>query len=374
MAEKKVKTIRCSALPRIMACGPSAIAPEVKVDTSGPEAAMGRAVHELLATVVKDELDAPPEFGDVLQRHGLSDDDADELRMLAWSGVNIWKKLRESFEIVAVEGEFVGSVAGLELTGSADVIGCTEEDGERGTVVFDWKSGRIDSGYLDQLKGYLKLGWIKETEKAKAVVIWLRESRVEIVDVTPASMVKWEEELQVSLGSTDFNVTEHCGYCPRRLECPARNQIVRSVISDLSAEESIGELVPAQLAQLYPRVSLLEKTIKAYKKALKAAVEEGPLSIGDGRVLTVEPNRRESILFEQGVDALESHLGLSADEMRSALEDSITVNKKAVAELAAERAQKGMKGKARAAVIEVLRECGAIKVTEFGKLTVKKEG
>ena len=370
--------IRASALPRIMACPESLTAPDILIETTSPEARMGRAVHAVLADVVRGGLEAVPELEPYAAKHAVTD--LDELRMLSWAGVNAWGALREEIDPQLIEERLEGTVSGIALSGHADIIGQTidEETGEVLPVVADWKTGYLETDYLDQLRAYLSLAWStinRDASAGKAIVIWLRERRLEVVDVTSEDLAAWERDLAARLAHPTFGPGEHCTYCGRALECPARSQIVRSVVADLSDGEAPGALTPERLAGLYPRVKLVKRALDLYDTALREAVEAaGQLSTGDGRVLTLEDQRRETVLFERAATALALHLDMLPTDLRAALEDDITVSKKAIEDLAAARADRGLKGKARAEVTTMLREDGAMKATEFKRLVCKKGG
>jgi len=166
-----------------------------------------------------------------------------------------------------------------------------------------------------------------------------------------------------------------CQWCPRAHECKAHDELVRSSATALLATESKA-LTSEGLASLYPQAKLLEKALKSYDKQLKAAVETGPIPIGDGMVLDFREEQREKILLTDEAFNAIVHKYIDYDgNIIKDLEGAITISKKGLQEFAAGIARKeGRKiGEAKAEIVELFRGVGAVESKSIRKLVTRKE-
>jgi hypothetical protein len=301
-------TVRCSSLPLFWKCPSSAFVDpgEVVLNQSSEPAEAGTAFHRWIAAHIRGEdLDQ----GDLATEHGC---DADELKMLCAMGVKALKELRRHFDgcdgPLMVEAEVAADLGdGLRIVGSADLMGRQK----RIALILDWKTGRVESDYGHQVRGYAYSGMEKlatkvplDIDEVVVITVWVREGVWDIDRFTVKQLQGWADELRrrVRNGRGNFNPGGHCAYCPRAAACPGRRTLLRSVIADLSVEgmkvlewtpETRAALGP-QIGEMFGKVRLVEKAAQDFRETLKADIEQhGPISIGGGRQLAiVETNRR----------------------------------------------------------------------------------
>jgi hypothetical protein len=145
---------------------------------------------------------------------------------------------------------------------------------------------------------------------------------------------------------------------------------MRSAAQSLMVTER-GAMRRETLAGLYPMVQQLEDAIGNYRQALRLALADGPIEISDGREIRLQERTRSNIDARKAWPVLRQHM--TDDEIAEAL----TVKKKAVEDAVKARAGKGMKGKAAAALIQELRDAGAVEtsqhtVTHCGAKRIRK--
>ena len=365
--------IRCSALPRIMACPASAQPPKIKIDGDSEPARMGTAVHEVLAQVVTEGLDAVPNLEPTIKKYRV---DRDELRMLAWFGLNTWQSIRAETRVVAVEEHLESEeFSGLTVTGSPDVI-CAHEDT---IVVVDFKSGWIERNYEDQLMGYLFLAaqHYPSYTGYKRICVWLRTSEVDTVNVAPQELDDWAERLAERVQQTETYDPSPpaCEFCPRAHECTARRVMIEAAMKDMCALVDGGGQRPETLAEVYPFKKLIDGVLKMYDGMLKTVLKEGPLPVGDGRMISLEDVQRDYLYLDRIAKPLMVEFGCKdlPDLIETLGPDAVTVPKKTIQDIAGMAAFKGEKGQAKKEIIENLRHADAIVTRTSPRLTLKKE-
>ncbi|MEY4548976.1 MAG: hypothetical protein RL685_5171, partial [Pseudomonadota bacterium] len=142
--------MRCSGAPLAFRCPASVRRGAVPVNEAHEAADVGTAGHEGLATLVrtgKIDWDAAAELA---RKHEV---DEQELRVLLSLGQKLWLQVRESFPNASAEVAMKQQLGSLLLSGHADIIGRTHLVAR----VADWKLGRLDSDYREQLMGYCAL-------------------------------------------------------------------------------------------------------------------------------------------------------------------------------------------------------------------------
>lgn len=300
-----MRSIRCSSLPRIMACEASLIEPQVRVDYPRGEAAnMGTAAHEVLSQTVLDDFPHWSGIPEIAANHGVGEG---ELRFLAANGAKLWARLRPLMPTTAVERS--GSITlcdGWELTGTCDV-----ESWQSPTeaVILDWKCGRIDYNYSAQLHGYaaLTFGRSPDLERVTTYVGWVRELEIEQRTITRAQNDKWLAGLvrRVQDPST-HRPGSQCQYCPRWGECEAATRAYRAAAIVLTGT---SEITPDLMLSLYDALSLVEKQAKIARDEIRRHIEQtGPL-VGEGRTLLLTPTTRRTIDVQKALPVLQSRLG-----------------------------------------------------------------
>lgn len=361
-----------SRAARVLLCPASKSAPDLPMTSSGELASLGSAVHEVLADVVRDNMDNIPDLHKYASKWAVKD--LDELRMLCYFGLQAWRDIRTSLTVKEIELQMRFEFPEFILSGKADVIGETKD---LELCVLDWKSGYIEIDTRDQLMSYLYLASLDDPDRDefKGVTVWLRSREIHVIEVLREDLIEWFSELRLAMRSDMYNPGSHCQYCPLAHECKARATLVQSAATDMM-EVTAGNVpaTPQQLAELYPRSRLLKRALEKYDDILKQMlIEHGAMPTGDGRFIGMADAKRESIQFAKAHKPLMAELGLSFDELMDTLGNSISVSKKAIQDQAAAQAVRGQKGKAKAAIIELLRDAGAVSVKEFKKLSASKE-
>lgn len=364
---------RVSDLPRILRCPASQQPPDLSIESDSYAARLGTAVHAALARLVSGER---ADFDTIA---AASEVERDDLAPLFFAGRSMWEDYADAIEVLEVEAEYTRVVVdapGVVFRGHPDLVGRTIEDDEPVLVVLDWKSGRPDSGYFDQLLGYIELAATDREHghgyvfhHAKAIVAWLRDRIVDIRDVDEAVRADWRERVVYAIEHPDQYgpSAETCQYCPRRYECPARDGMAQATANALVKANDILALAPASLAAMKPKADLLKSILKEYDTALKGALEGGPIPIDDDRELYLQERARSDIDLSSALPALMERFG-SVERLAPALK----VSKSELMKLVGARAERGEKGKKRDELMRALDEAGAISKTSYSVTAERK--
>lgn len=373
-------TIRCSALPRVWACPASeaeAAPGDVLINESSEPAECGTATHRWLSAYIKDGTELSK--ADLAKEHGC---DVDELSMLCAMGIKVLNQIKEKLGPAAAtlrtEIPLRAVLAeGIEIVGSADLGG---EDGDW-VVFIDFKTGRVDSDYGHQLKGYGLCGIRRRPGSAGAIVVtaWLREGYWDIERMTRDQLESWADEMarRIRNGRDQFSPGAVCGYCRRRMSCPARRVMVQSVVSDLTVggapiiewtPETRTELGP-QIGEMFGKMRVIEKAAQAFRDLVKVDVEQfGPLKIGGGRQLaTLEVRKR--VVDPAKARAVFGEVGLTQEE----IDGATTISASKLDDAVAAKAPKGGGAAAKRALAAALEAGEAVRFDTSLQLREGKE-
>ena len=372
-----MKTIRASKLPLNFACHASTIEPKIKIESTHPLALMGSAIHEVQSKIIVQNLEAIPDLYPIAKKYGI--DDMKEFAILAWAGLRAWSYLRgRGVQPLGTEIFMESVIGGHKLSGTSDFIGKQEiEDHGKVAIVIDWKSGYVQQDATNQLMGYLYMFMEKhgeEFESAKIITVHIRSGDIDPVEVSKSDLDQWGKKfVEVMEDDQVYNPTEFCGFCPRAHECPARTTFVQNTILSLSlASENRGLSDPLLLAELYPKVKVIQRVLESYDSALKMAVQEhGHLELPDGRFLVFDESERETIDPAKMMGPLEKRFG--KDLFGILCESgSLTIGKTKLMDAVKKQARKGMKGKEAESCMEELRDAGAVTTKTVRRLIPKK--
>lgn len=357
------KAVRCSSLPRVMACPASLVEPKVHIDIENVNSRLGSAVHELLAALVRGE---EHDLRVIADKWNV---DVDALAPLYHVGRRRWGDYADLFQVHAVEKRMFVPGTEVELSGTPDVVAHVIDSDT--LVIVDFKSGLPSRTHIEQLRGYgflARLRWISNPNSTvKFFTFWLRSGDVDIQDITQTELMDWWANLPARLSHTDHYSPspEACEFCPRQYECPARAHLVEQSITDLTPADGIKALSPAGLASLYPKAQMLARALDDYKTTLKAAIQErGALPIDETREIVLEERKRQMLEPKATIAMLQS-IGIDASA-------ALMVHKAKACKLVGETAKRGEKGKAIDGFLNVLREQGAITISSYQSLTVQK--
>jgi hypothetical protein len=361
--------LRCSKLPLAFAC-PGSIRPaegEILIEHANEYAALGSAVHEVLAGMVLASNGDGPDVRATAMKYGV---DSDELARLVGYGLHAWRALAQYYPEpeTEVDMEYPGET--FLLSGHLDLASA----GEDWVNFLDWKSGYKQPDYFHQLMGYARLvtAFFHNVKTVRATVVWLRDWTQETLSVTVADVAKWEADLIASVVNWDgvYSAGAHCQYCPRFAACPARQALVRSALVE------IGEEGPAVLPSAMPAIvrmyregklsvvkGLLEQIDNIIRNYIQAV---GPIDLGNGRELALAPEPRDTI------DPIKAWPVMSEHLTNEQLAPAIKIGKTALLDAVADLAGKGQKGKAKAALMEELKVAGAVNSQTIYKMRERK--
>lgn len=355
--------VRCSSLPVVFNCGMAArgLLDLVEVKSTSDIADLGSAVHEVLAARVEGadiDLDAIAASAEV---------DPQELHQLVETGVWMWEtRLKDSFPGVASEVKM-----GLDLDDTWRLEGTADLLAYSGHVaVGDWKSGRVRSRYMPQLKGYALLGMaaVPEAREADIHMIWLRFKEVDRLTLSQFELVRFRRELLTSLQSERYVTGLHCHECPRKHSCPARREVVGRAISDLVGGDKQASF---ELAVKDGRLHELRAVAKAAKAAaedlsnyLRTMLEQGPIESG-GYIFDLMPTKKRHLDKGFALPVLRDVLGNRFDEI---LKPSLT----AAEAIVREGAERGLKKTAVEILSKRLDEAGALTTSTEFRITEKE--
>jgi RecB family exonuclease len=316
-------TIRASSVPLLLAC-PPALAADPAVDADSPHARLGTAVHDGLSRLIGG---SPVAASDLARVHGIPDA-VDEISMLLHFGRQAWAELGSRFPSPSLEQSIDADLGeGVRLTGHPDVLSPAAEDGA--LAVLDWKTGRKQKDFFDQLAAYGILGaacygirprWVDCT------VVWLRERSYETVRLDIGDLERTAVRIRqaaAQTGGNRYSISEHCDYCPRRCDCPARAALVRQTVRDVAGfnADTIAALGD-RLPEVYAGVRCLEKACADFRDALKSHIREaGPIQAGGRRYELKDYNRRRLIPVPAW-KVLSAHL--TDEELAPAVSISVT--------------------------------------------------
>jgi len=354
-------TIRCSALPLASACPASQLADGVRVDSADASAALGSAVHQVLAGSIQAPGNWP--VAEAAARWGA---DVEEVGQLAGLGRRCWDQLRDFFPAPEVESELRQVIDGVLLTGHIDLHSVVGDE----LRILDWKTGREDADHDAQLRGYAWLGLhtignVTPLQAAHVLTVRVRDQVVDGARYTREDLAAWWTGLVEHLRSERHSPgVPQCLHCPRRLSCAARRDLIGQAATMAEGKLAIG---PNNAGQVYDRVRLLEAACAEARDALRFLVAEagGALPLADGRRLQITPQQHREVDARLALPVLGEFM--SPDEVTGCLKVSNTLAE------AAARANAGYRQKG-AAVKEMwaaLEQAGAVNFKTVERLEIK---
>lgn len=368
--------LRCSSAPIAFRCGGSVRHGTVPINESSDAADVGTAGHEGLATLVRRgavDWDGVP---DLAQKH---DVDEKELRVLLALGLRLWQKVRDSFPNASAELELKHKLGSMTLTGHPDVLATD------GTIAYvgDWKLGRVDTAYREQLLGYCALALLNypQLTEARAGILWVREGDYEPHGMTRAGLYDWLQRVENEIVQWDgvWRPGSHCAYCQRSHECGPANALARRDMAILMDKDLPGRLEDAatvrELARTQPErvVELLEIARRAEKQAarviaaIRPEVELAGDIVGGGKRITMQRTERRSLDVLQAFPVLQEEL----DDTEMA--EVITLSLSGVEGIVSKKAGKGKGAGAVRALQAKLAEAGAIKTSTSASMVIRRE-
>lgn len=303
--------VRCSSLPLIATCPAASVEPSVSIRTQSAEADLGSAAHEAIRARVER---GGADLSAIAKAWSCEPDD---LGYLAHAGMLAWEQLRQWFPEPKFEvelelstmhgGKLAGTGVHVTLSGHLDVL--SEPPGVDEARVIDWKSGRLDSGWQDQVKGYALLATtLKKKAKARCAVVRLRELTVDWFTWTRMELEEWfitDLVPRLAADNKTYNPGLHCSYCPRSHECPAKTALLQDAIAVLLTKGGLPDgsekSYDAGLVTAMKRIRLIEAFIKKVAPVIKAQVIEAGGKVEDGKDHALQIVTREYQYLRPGV-------------------------------------------------------------------------
>ena len=361
---------RCSGLGRNIACAASVVPPEIRIDQTTEQSALGDSFHAGMSSHVDGREER---FSDALGRLAV---DQDELDRLLSFGRSQWAKLSKFFPNAVTEHEFEDLVVErdgaivAQLTGHADVVSLSDDGAT--VYILDWKSGWGDAGHEMQVRGYalLALREVPSADKVNASVLRVRFSDLQTYEWTRTELEEWfaalVEKVLREKGIYRPSLAA-CGYCPRSFECPARRTMLsecRALVAEV-AEQSPATLAPERLADAVEAARAITKLCDRVVDFARAEVRKAgnKIELADGRLMQLRDVVRTEIDFCAGEGVLREHLGDS-------LGPCLKVGKTAVEDAVKARAKRGDKKAAAERLMYELDQAAALKLTASPRLEI----
>lgn len=365
-------TLRASGLPMAFLCPGSAHVPEVRIDPRSAPADLGNAAHEALRPVVEGRGVQWEDLPAIAARWGV---DEVELRVLVATGAKLWPLVADRFPLALTEVELTAEIPGPfdvlgHLSGHLDILARVD----RTIEIADWKTGRKDADYGEQVRGYMALALLDDETAldARATVLWLREGDAEVYTMTRSGALSWMARLveEVALWDGTFRPGDHCGRCKRNHECPAARALARrdvGAILGVDVETSIAAMPAADVVTLYKQAAQVEALAKRVRAAVKARVEEDGDLAADGARLTIQVEHRAALDIVKAWPVLEA-AGFGDEDFAACVE----VSPAKARDVVAKRAGKGKGAAAVRALDEALVQADAVRAEQVRKLVVRR--
>lgn len=319
--------LRCSSLNDLFAC-PSSVLNHDLLRNGGGSAAtvLGRAVHEAAAQhVMGNEYD----LQHICAVNGLDEDQRVEAVMMLAYMERVWDALARYFPIPKVETNVKSAVLTTtggdeyQLDGTCDVI---SPSGDRNGVILDWKTGRVDSTYINSMAGYARCAWDilgqPEHSVITTIVVHLRLRKYVTVKWQVEDIKNWTTDLtrNVLARPKQFNTGSQCVYCDAWNDCPARLQEsaavidamlggtsddsqyrvwlndVTNLLTQLTSHTKEHPSVGQAVNDLASRVRMVERVCADVRAKIKESVQRvGPIPLPGGTQLELRQVNRTEI-------------------------------------------------------------------------------
>ncbi len=352
--------IRSSSLPRAALCPASVQKPGIKIDGPSEAAHIGTAVHKVMERWITKGKNAE----DIEQAATDYKADPDEVAILSYLAWRSWEQMAPHFPGATCEQEAKMVMDGILLTGHPDADSLVGDQ----VRIADFKTGRADMDYSDQLRGYCWLGLQKHPQATSAygVIVWVRDGTVEGYKWSRRDLQHWWETLAHRLKTEQetYNPGAACGYCQRAHECEARKKYLQRISEEMMVAQEGGfdlHLMTPQeqgtiLAAGIIRCRQLEAATESFRAMAKAHVQAcgGHLPGLAGQELVIEQSKTRKLDYRLSLPVLRDYV--SQQEIDQAVTLGVT---KATAAIRA-NAPDGQKGHRVDEVFGRLENAGAI--------------
>lgn len=356
VTQKKYRTRGSSADLHLKCSGPIGwVGPTY--DDATEEATAGTAVHEALAGLPAG-LDIDP--ADVAEKHGA---DPELVSAAYYNGRKIYRILEPHLVFPSAECRLFGHTT----KGTADLIDATA--GGETMLVADYKMGMTGDEHPAQLRAYalaaLDYYGPPKSKMVTLVEIHLMQKNYIVSVVTLDQLEQFRAKLQQqhALAGKQFSAGPWCKFCPRRIDCPTRDNYIRAAGRAIDKATQSQDVTRETLGRLWDRSKVLERALAEYRKAVRIEVEKaGPIALGDGRQVTIET---EEQMYFPDVASVVGSLGLSINSV-------CKISKTAIAKAIKDDAPNGQGAKRWRQALEHLETLGLVEKKPIEKLKVTK--
>jgi hypothetical protein len=317
------------------------------------------AAHAALQCIPKG---VEPDIVGIARQHNVDPDEVDTMYRF---GLKAWRELSKHVPNARAEERLEGD----GICGTADIF---HNDSET-MVVWDWKTGRIKGDYMAQVKGYGAAGvdqyGMPESGMVTVIVVWLRFQEYEVLNLTQDDIERFHHDIkraELQIGK-EYAPGNACAFCRRQLECKAREDFLRSSAAAISTVSTDAALSRETIGHLYHKSKHLKQALGMYDKALKLALQQGDLEDENGHTITTVAQKRDK-LDPQASWPILTEAGLDSDDLAGC----VSLSKTKALKIVNDRAAKGYKGKAKAEVLERLRQAGAVQENHYEMVKVVK--
>lgn len=363
-----MRTYRGSSAPIAIAC-PASVNPdpdETLLDSLNEAATVGTVVHRICEAIVHTG-EVPRNWHQIAAVYGITGAKLGEVGSLIYAAKAFWDEYGHAFANpqteLALEQDIPGRDEWVTLSCHIDIADIQIDE----AIVLDWKTTRLDIDYSAQLLFY---AWIPcllnpNIQKVTSMQVFLRDRTANIQVWTRQQIddfaARYVNEV-INWDGRTYRPGAHCGYCRRWANCPAQSTMIVQTHKDLIETEIHLPVEPDALINLYERVGALGKRIEQFRTAVKARVDHEGVIQGAAKRLAFVDQSRDEIDARKGWGILKREL--TEDE----LADCLAVTKGTFLDYVKEHAPQGQKGKAKKAIMEELRNAGAVTSKEIRAL------
>jgi len=367
--------LRASAMPLALRCGGSAVPSKIRLNTSCAPADAGSAAHYVLKTL---PASGRVDWSLVDVAAQLYQIDPKEISVLVALGARMWPELAPSFPNAIAEQRLVSLIyterGSWELSGSPDFVTIGETIARGG----DWKCGRKDTDYSQQMMGYNALLLLNNPGllESHMSLIWIRTGEVETYSMTRAQLEQWLTRVESTVINWDGVLRpsdDYCHHCPRSHECDASNALARRNVAAIvdcsldSPEASLDTMSAEEKIGFYKKAKAVDIFLKGFLAALKTeALERGPIAT-DECSLEISEELQRDIDTKNAWPVLQSML--TDDEMVKVVDVRVSRAEKIISA----KAGRGNGAKSVREFKQKLEDAGAVSYDTIEKMVLRRK-
>lgn len=355
--------IRGSKADIAMACAGSLVETATPYSPNSEEGREGQAKHEALSYIPR-EIDPP--LDEIAERHQV---DVDDMAKAVAYGRQAWEDVARWLPAPKVEVRLDGEVT----CGTADVISVGVPDSATparpsALGLLDWKTGWSGDEHQYQLMGYADAARAQIGMPVSGYItgfeVWIRSREYRTRNFSAIELDGFREraQRQIELIGKQYAAGAHCKFCPRQHQCQARDEYLRGTVAALvpANPEQQRAITREVLGQLYERRKLVGRAIDAYDKLLDDALADGPVPLGDGRMLGLKSAEQDKLDGAIVAELLVTEFDFSSQDLSAVLNAS----KSGIERVVKSRVAKGGCAAEMRRILGRLREAGGVSKVE----------